>query len=92
MPQPDRLPLLGETVHYWFDDYTFGFAIVAKTPEPTGTRHRPKINITVLSPESSKWLSKVDVDPVITDGIREYKALRWAFPYEFEPDPTPFSQ
>lgn len=88
MPQPPtRIPILGETVHYWVDDYTFCFAIVAKKPELSPTRYRPAINLTFLSPESGKWVPKVNVDPVVEDGIRIYKAQRWAFPYEYEPDP-----
>ena len=76
----------GSHIHFWIDDYTPIFAIVAKVAELPEANGRPQINLCFLSPDTAKWVSKLNIDPIYDDGTRVYKAQRWAFLNECCPD------
>lgn len=83
------IPAPGLYIQFWIDDSTPVFAMVAKVHDSPTNYLRPPINLCFLSPDSAKWVSKLNVDPVVDDGTKIYKAQRWAYLEDnFKPDLT----
>jgi len=69
----------GLPIQYWLDDATPAFAMVAKIRDNPSNDFRPPLTLAFLNPISGAWINKVEVDPVIDDGLRLYRARRWCF-------------
>ena len=77
----------GTSVQYWFDDSMPAFAIVANVRDNPNPNQRPDLTLAVLNPISGGWINKIQVQPVIDDGLRFFRAKRWSF-YEDNVKPT----
>lgn len=85
-PYPNTPPL-GAEVTYWINDSTPAHAVVAHIVEEFYDQ-RAVVNLAFLMPTTGKWHNRVACDPVTTDGTHIYRAVRWSYPGEYEPEPS----
>lgn len=85
MIEADRLPTVAEFIWYWTDEYTCMPAIVCKIAKEGENYYRPYLNLCVFRADDAKPWARIEVPPVIEDGMAVYRAHRWCFIGEFEP-------